>query len=759
MKRSLAKDIGYKKERIVLSDILPYEVPPFFSNRYFYNFLINNKICLIDNELQFKKDSNHILEKLVAIVFGIAPNKKSNKNKPSHDYFKLDIDKSLVTIPFKFRIAHKDTDFRELTVIHPINQLSLVEFYDKYKSSILYSSTISRFSLRKPDRVSSLKYFKDSTNNFKRAKYSEVEIIETSDKEYTSLKTYFSYKTYSNIHKFYESFEYHRAEKKFDNLLRFDISRCFDSIYTHTMPWALFNKKIVKENLPSNKDSFGGRFDKVMQQMNYNETNGIVIGPEFSRIFAELILQRIDKNVEKELFIKGFKYKDDYGIFRYVDDFFVFYNDENVKKEILSIYKTKLQEYNLYFNESKTKILSKPIITNITIAKEEIRKLIEYSMIFQLYDSEIKTQIGIKYFKVSDIITNYKVLLANTNTSYKDLQNYFLSVIFRKVKAMINKFQDEQETLLEFYSNKRMILNQLENDQSGENDLDKGLELVEENIKLQERKIKVFHKQLFNNFNEIIDLTFFIYSVLPRVTHSIKVCHILFRIIDFVKNQEKTKQVYISKLTAMYSREMKYFAFDFDKKHELFKKIYDGILIVFKKSASSEYAEIETLYLLPIVNELGQKHYNLEEKVLEKHFNISKIDTKNKKILNSNLNYFTIISLLNHIKREQRYNIIRKDLQDIILKKFAKFENNKAEDIFLLIDILTCPHIASTDVEVKNFRKKILDQIRFFDNSTTTSEKDVIVDNLEKNYPNWFYSWKGNDIGIELNTKRGHSVY
>ena len=58
-----------------------------------------------------------------------------------------------------------------------------------------------------------------------------------------------------------------------------------------------------------------------MQQMNYNETNGIIIYPEFSRIFAELILQRIDKNVEKELYNKGYRYKEDYDIYRYVDDF------------------------------------------------------------------------------------------------------------------------------------------------------------------------------------------------------------------------------------------------------------------------------------------------------------------------------------------------------------------------------------------------------------------------------------------------------
>ena len=37
--------------------------------------------------------------------------------------------------------------------------------------------------------------------------------------------------------------------------------------------------------------------------------------------------------------------------------------------------------------------------------------------------------------------------------------------------------------------------------------------------------------------------------------------------------------------------------------------------------------------------------------------------------------------------------------------------------------------------------------------------KDIIVDSLSRFCSNWFYSWKGSDIGIELNTKRGHSVY
>ena len=45
----------------------------------------------------------------------------------------------------------------------------------------------------------------------------------------------------------------------------------------------------------------GDAFDNLMQSVNARETNGIVIGPEFSRIFAEIILQYIDQKVEQEL--------------------------------------------------------------------------------------------------------------------------------------------------------------------------------------------------------------------------------------------------------------------------------------------------------------------------------------------------------------------------------------------------------------------------------------------------------------------------
>lgn len=737
MRKKIGHTIDYKKERVVLSDVLPYEIPPFFSNRHFYHFLVKNKVTIDEEKKQivFKKATTDVIKNLIRILFGIDKSIQPRQNN-EFEYFQFNKNnffKLLQTIPFKFKISHKDNDYRELTIIHPINQLKLVDFYEKYKYTMLYSTKLSQFSLRKPYKVSSLKYFKDNTNRNKKSENQEIEIIETSDKEYTSLKTYFSYQKYSNIYQFYESYEYQRAEKRFDNLLKFDISRCFDSIYTHSLSWALNNKKIVKDNLKDYDNSFGGKFDKIMQQMNYNETNGIIIGPEFSRIFAELILQKIDKNVEKELYKKGYKYKEHYDIYRYVDDFFVFYNNEKTKADILALYKVKLQEYNLFFNDSKTQDFSKPIITNITIAKEEIRKLVEYSMIFQFQYSENQSQIGLKYYNARDIITNYKAILSQTQTSYKDLQNYFLVIIFNKLKKMIKNIQKIQEELLTLYSKR--------NQEEQENKIAE----IEEEIKKKEKELKTTYFQIYKNFAEIIELSFFIYSVLPRVAYSIKICQILFRIIDFIKNQEKTKRKYSNKYS---DEEIKYIAFDFDKKHTIFKKIYDNISLVFQRSALSEYAEIETLYLLAIVSELGE-NYQFSEDLINKHFRVQ----------DTNPNYFTILSLLNYIKRDKKFENIRKKLQDIILKKFDNFAPNNAENIFLLIDILTCPYIASSDEEVKKFRQKILNKIQFWAKKTSKIDKDNSLKELSEYTSNWFYSWKNNDFGKELNTKRGHSVY
>src|SRR5690606_32853920 len=197
--------------------------------------------------------------------------------------------------------------------------------------------------------------------------------IEESDREYEQLGSYFVYRKYRNIHRFFESHQYHRSEKKYDAMVQIDVNKCFDSIYTHSLPWSVLGKDQTKFSLEESKATFGGRFDALMQNLNHKETNGIVVGPEFSRIFAEIILQSVDVELIKKLF-KGenLTHTVDYEIFRYVDDFFVFYNKESTQIKIFETLQEILKSKKLSINTAKIKYYKKPIITEITIAKERI---------------------------------------------------------------------------------------------------------------------------------------------------------------------------------------------------------------------------------------------------------------------------------------------------------------------------------------------------------------------------------------------------
>ncbi|MDR0602952.1 MAG: RNA-directed DNA polymerase [Bacteroidales bacterium] len=381
MRRKKKKiELKYKKERVVFSDVLPYETPLIFSNRHFYRFLVKHKIQIKDNELRWDTTMSDGAFESLKLLFGI--------NVTTDKTVFVNIDKQRIKIPFSYRIAHKQDKFRELAIIHPLNQLQMVEFYEKYKYLILHYCNQSNFSIRRPDKVACYFYYKDRLHEQLLGK--KVDSKEEYMNEYENLKSYFSYQKYSNIYKFYEDYRYQRAEKKFNKLLKFDIQDCFNSIYTHSIVWAtLGGKEQAKSaliNKQSSKDTFGDFFDDLMQKMNYNETNGIVIGPEFSRIFAEIILQRIDKEVENEMISKKKYLKRDYECYRYVDDYFLFYNDDETKNQILEQFALRLREYKLTISDSKTKTFEKPFVTDITIAKQKIDSLFAENIKIKIHD-------------------------------------------------------------------------------------------------------------------------------------------------------------------------------------------------------------------------------------------------------------------------------------------------------------------------------------------------------------------------------------
>lgn len=107
---------------------------------------------------------------------------------------------------------------------------------------------------------------------------------------------------------------------KYKYYAKLDYKACFDSIYTHAFTW------IIERNVVDAKDAVNSHLlvtiDRILQNINGRSSNGIVVGPEFSRMMAEVLLQHIDNVISVSLSKENIIYNVDYVAFRYVDDIF-----------------------------------------------------------------------------------------------------------------------------------------------------------------------------------------------------------------------------------------------------------------------------------------------------------------------------------------------------------------------------------------------------------------------------------------------------
>lgn len=139
--------------------------------------------------------------------------------------------------------------------------------------------------------------------------------------------------------------------------LKVDIANCYNSIYTHSVTWAICGKENAKTYMRTKKPlslrenyELGDAIDAFTRFQKNNETNGIVVGPYTSRIFSEIVLSAVDKLLNN----KGFVFK------RYVDDYKFYFRSEAQAKESVRIIEKILNQYNLHLNLAKTEILRFP---------------------------------------------------------------------------------------------------------------------------------------------------------------------------------------------------------------------------------------------------------------------------------------------------------------------------------------------------------------------------------------------------------------
>lgn len=404
--------------RVLLTEILPYEIPLLLDNEGFYNNMLDKGLrATFENQFSFS---------------------------------------NTWTIPFNYSIKKNGgIKSRLLSVMHPKTQLEFVDLYEQYEPLIIHLCNISPYSLRHVHNVA--KCVCNSENQDKEAVENEKTVELESETQDTDTKMYHSYFTYRKIDmifKFHQRMDLLRLEQKYHFMMNMDVASCFYHIYTHSISWAVKGKDCAKSNIDA--ISFETIFDKLMQRSNYNETNGILVGPEVSRIFAEIIFQRIDLNVVKSLKSRGLRLGADYEVRRYVDDHFIFANKKETLNLILDIFKEELEVYKLYVNEAKTNIQERPFSTNMTCARQEL--LLVFDSFVEKYlavDEVGKLKEISQPYKISaSFIHHFRTLAHKYNVSYDVLNRHLLGLVVHVLKkTLLPKLKKE-----DYLSNANILL-------------------------------------------------------------------------------------------------------------------------------------------------------------------------------------------------------------------------------------------------------------------------------------------------------------
>jgi hypothetical protein len=139
---------------------------------------------------------------------------------------------------------------------------------------------------------------------------------------------------------------------KYSFIIRADITNFYNSVYTHSIGWALHGREDAFADKEINLT--GNKIDKLIQYANDGRTNGIPVGSALSDLIAEIVLTCIDRKVSKKL-------KDiDFVGSRFKDDYRILCNSEIDAKVILKVLSDELVSFNLSINEHKTKVLTLP---------------------------------------------------------------------------------------------------------------------------------------------------------------------------------------------------------------------------------------------------------------------------------------------------------------------------------------------------------------------------------------------------------------
>ena len=175
-------------------------------------------------------------------------------------------------------------------------------------------------------------------------------------------------------------------------LLQTDISRFYNSIYTHSIPWALHGKSVAKAN---RLDTLvGNRIDRLVRQGQDQQTVGIPIGPDTSLVLAELLMHRCDEALlAKVPNAQGH---------RFIDDYELSFSTRTEAEDAFHVLESCLAHFELALNPKKTRVVELPTPLEAGWARSLKRFAIKESLSGQAADLEYYFSLAFELHKATD---------------------------------------------------------------------------------------------------------------------------------------------------------------------------------------------------------------------------------------------------------------------------------------------------------------------------------------------------------------------
>jgi len=134
-----------------------------------------------------------------------------------------------------------------------------------------------------------------------------------------------------------------------------DISNFYGSIYTHSIPWAVYGT-VQAKRIQDDKSEWTNVLDMKVRQTRRTETTGISIGPGTSAIIGEIILGAVDKRLQQHPSVKNSKRRP----IRFIDDYEFVSDSRDEAEDFVRAVRDELSTLKLSIHPTKTTIVQLP---------------------------------------------------------------------------------------------------------------------------------------------------------------------------------------------------------------------------------------------------------------------------------------------------------------------------------------------------------------------------------------------------------------